>query len=225
MAIPRRSLLLLCSVVLAGVAFSDTAARRSDSVCSADGAVQLLRLDEANGSFAIAVAANADLYNLPQGIRRVVVRIEVDSSASETLLDIRDGTLVLVPRFSVAAGRSVPTDRPAWHSEQAWAEGEPSSEGRVGLSALTILDALVNYLKRSSHFPGLQEVVFVGRGTTAGLVERHGMRPQAAPSFRIRHVGARQRLAQYAAQALPVHFTVPVGDGHTGHAVAQHVGQ
>jgi len=187
---PRRYILLLCSVVLANMVFSETAARRAESATPVDGRVQLLRLNDAAGNFALPLAANADLYNLPRDIRRVVVRIEDDSNSSEALLDTHDGTLVLVPQFSVVDGRNQPTDLPAWHSEQAWVDGEASSEGRLGLSAFTVLDALLGYLGRTSHFPQLQEVVFVGRGTTADLVERHGLRPQVATSFRIRHVRA-----------------------------------
>lgn len=189
---PRRYALLLCSVVLASMVFSDAAARRSDSSAPLDAGAQLVRLDDAAGSFALVLAANADLYNLPRDIRRVVVLVEDDSNSSEPRLDRQADTLILVPQFSVADGRELPADLPVWHSKQAWVEGEVSSEGRVGLSAFTVLDALVSYLGRASRFPQLQEVVFVGRGTTADLVERHRSRPQVATSFRIRHAGARQ---------------------------------
>lgn len=187
---PRRYILLLCSVVLANMVFSETAVRRADPVTPVDARAQLLRLDDAAGSFALVLAANADLYNLPRDIRRVVVRIEGAANSSEAQLDIHDGTLVLVPQFSVVAGSDLPTDLPAWHSEQAWVDGEMSSAGRAGLSPFTILDALLSYLGRTRHFPQLQEVVFVGRGTTADLVERYGLRPQVASSFRVRFARA-----------------------------------
>lgn len=185
---PRRYALLLCSVVMAGLAFGEAVARRSDLSARVDAGAQLVRLDDAAGSFAFVLAANADLYNLPRDIRRVVVLVEGGSNSSEPQLDGPDDTLVLVPQFSVVDGRDLPTDLPAWHSEQAWVEGEVSSEGRVGLSPFMVLDALVSYLGRTSHFPRLQEVVFVGRGTTADLLERYRLRPQVATSFRIRHV-------------------------------------
>ena len=187
----RRYALLVCLVVMASMVFSDAVARRSDSSVPVEAGAQFVRLDAAAGSFALVLAANADLYNLPRDIRRVVVRVEGDSNSSEALLDEYDDTLILVPQFSVADGRRLPADLPAWHSEQAWVEGEVSSEGHVGISAFTVLDALVSYLGRSSHFPQLQEVVFVGRGTTTDLVERHRLRPQVVTSFRIRYVKAR----------------------------------
>lgn len=191
----RRNALLLCSVVMACMAFSDAVARRSDSSVPVEAGAQLVRLDAAADSFALVLVVNADLYNLPRGIRRVVVLVEVDSNSSESQLDRQDDTLILVPQFSVVDGRKRPVDLPVWHSEQAWVEGEVSCAGHVGLSAFTVLDALVNYLGRSSHFPQLQEVVFVGRGTTADLVARHRLRPQVATSFRIRHVNT--RVARY----------------------------
>lgn len=191
----RRYALLLCSVVMASMVFSDAVARRSDSNAPVEAGAQLVRLDAVADSFALALVANADLYNLPRGIRRVVVLVEGDSNSSESQLDEQGDTLILVPQFSVADGRKRPVDLPVWHSEQAWVEGEVSSAGHVGLSAFTVLDALVSYLGRSSHFPQLQEVVFVGRGTTADLVARHRLRPQVATSFRIRHVNT--RVARY----------------------------
>ena len=187
----RRYTLLFCSVVMASMAFSDAVARRSDSSVPVEAGAQFVRLDAAAGSFALALVANADLYNLPRGIRRVVVFVERDSNYSESQLDERGDTLILVPQFSVADGRKRPVDLPVWHSEQAWVEGEVSSEGHVGLSAFTVLDALVSYLGRSSRFPQLQEVVFVGRGTTADLVAQHRLRPQLATSFHVRHVSTR----------------------------------
>jgi len=190
----RRPLLLLCSVVLLSLVPCDTTARRPAAPDTADRKVQLLRLSDGARTFTILVAANADLYNLPPGVRRVVVRIEADSLSNEAASAPIDGTLVLVPQFMIGDGRTTPPDLPVWHDEQAWASGERSSAGAAGLCAFTLLDALVGYLKRSSHFPQLQEVVFVGRGTAAELVERHGMRPQVAASFRIRHL--REQLAR-----------------------------
>jgi len=187
---PCRYILLLCSVVLADVVFSDAIARRLDHGLPADAGAQFLRLDEATGSFALMLSANADLYNLPRGIRRVVVNIEGDSDASQAPADSYGDTLILVPQFSVVDGRQLPADLPAWYSEQAWIDGEVSKEGRVGLSASAVLDALLGYLGSPRRFPELQEVVLVGRGSAAEVVARHAAGPQVRTSFRVRHVGA-----------------------------------
>lgn len=184
----RSYILLLCSVALANMVFSETAPSRIESANDIGGRMQLLRLNDASGNFAFPLAANADLYNLPRDIQRVIVRIEDESSTSEALLETHDGVLVLVPQFSVLDGRNLPMDLPVWDSEQAWAGGEVSSQGRLGLSAFAVFDALLGYLGRVSHFPQLQEVVFVGHGMTVDLVVRHGLRPQVATSFRIRHI-------------------------------------
>ncbi|TBU71730.1 hypothetical protein DNK10_23685 [Pseudomonas daroniae] len=190
MTCTRCFLLLFCSAALVGLVLGDGTAGRPETSSSTDRAMQLLRLHDGTSTFTILVAANADLYNLPQGLRRVVVCIEDDVFSSESSLEASDGTLVLVPQFQVIDGRPMPMDLPAWHGEQAWTGGELSSEGAVGLSAFAVLDGLLGYLKRSSHFSELQEMVFVGHGMAAELVERHGMRPPTSASFRIRHMRA-----------------------------------
>ena len=92
---PRRYALLLCSVVLASMVFSDAAARRSDSSAPLDAGAQLVRLDDAAGSFALVLAANADLYNLPRDIRRVVVLVEESRCSTAHSTGRRDPELSL----------------------------------------------------------------------------------------------------------------------------------
>lgn len=134
---------------------------------------QFLRLGHGNAAFPFLVAANADLYNLPRGIRRAIVLVQnAEQPLPAHALSSDSETLVIAPLFLDASDPRTQADLPAW-THASWSHGGTSTIGLDGIGALTVLDNLLDYLEQRQHFPALHEVVLHGQDTGIDLLRLH----------------------------------------------------
>ncbi|MGF0337082.1 hypothetical protein [Ectopseudomonas toyotomiensis] len=117
--------------------------------------------------FSVLIAASADIYNLPEGLKRVEILV---GAGFEEARAPSPGTLLLVPVFLHSDDPRLQPDMPAWIAG-GWAWGERSTHAMKGVSAVSILDALLRYLDQGSSFAELREVDLISGGSEAKLLQ------------------------------------------------------
>lgn len=147
-----------------------------------------MRLHTDRTLFSVLIAASADIYNLPEGLKRVEILV---GAGFEEARAPSPGTLLLVPVFLHSDDPRLQPDMPAWIAG-GWARGERSTHAMKGISAVSILDALLRYLDQGSSFAELREVDLISRGSEAKLLqllilEQIKDPPQFTRSFELRY--------------------------------------
>ena len=156
-----------------------------------------MRLHTDRTLFSVLIAASADIYNLPEGLERVEILL---GTGFEEVLVPSPNTLVLVPVFLHSDDPRLQPDMPAWIAG-GWARGERSTHAMKGISAVSILDALLRYLDQGSSFAELREVDLISRGSEAKLLQLLILEHVKDPPQFTRRFELRYRLEQRTSSA------------------------
>jgi len=162
------ALLIVCTAALTSAAVFPPA-----RPTAGEEPAQFLRLGDGSAAFTLLVAANADLYNLPREATRAIILVQ-DARQPIPASDLADrhNALVLAPKFLDSRDPRVQPDLPAWRDD-GWRHGLPASSGPGRLSALHILDALIDYLKHHPQLPALTEITLIGQDAGIELLALH----------------------------------------------------
>ncbi|WP_157056963.1 alpha/beta fold hydrolase [Herbaspirillum autotrophicum] len=153
-------------------------------VAHADVTPQIIRIGAAGQQYPFPVYANMDLTQAGAGVRRVIILEHGVKRDADHYFEIGmqlmrkadlapSATLLLAPKFAIAADALAQYDMPLW-TGSSWMQGKESSQGRTGITSFQVLDDIAGYL-RAGGFPGLQEIVFIGHSAGAQLMQRYAV--------------------------------------------------
>lgn len=106
--------------------------------------------------------------------------------------DVRGRTFLAAPQFFTRReirARGLGADTLAW-APQAWKQGDDSRNGG-GVSAFSVVDAMVERLLRRDRFPDLRQIVIVGHSAGAQFAQRHAVASSCHARARDRGVALR----------------------------------